>query len=412
MKNQILALSLGLMSLGAIAQKSELKAAEKAIKKQDFTTALSTLNSIEGSLMMNGEDKYKSKFYFLKGKALAAKKDYKKAGEALNALIAMKENKYTDEAKPILNQMIQEVSKKAVDLYNNKKDYKGAAEDFYLTYVLSPTDTSFAYNAAVSATQAKDYDKAIEYYRELQKIGYTGVEKQYVATDNATGKVESFGNDKARRDLMVKSGSYVKPEIKSSESKSATIVKNVALILKEQGKTDEAIAAFKEARASNPKDLNLILNEAQLYVDMGKMDKFGELMNEAVALDPENPTLYYNLGVVNFNEGRVDDAKKYYTKAVELKPDYADAYMNLAVVVLDKEKAIVEEMNKNLSNFKKYDELAAKQKEVYKEAIPFLEKADSLNRNLQTVKTLMNLYEVLEMSDKASEYRELYKSMQ
>lgn len=411
MKNQILALSLGLMSLGAVAQKSELKDAEKAIKKQDFTTALSTLNAIEGSLMMNGEDKYKSKFYFLKGKALAAKKDYKKAGEALNALLAMGENKYTDEAKPILNQMIQEVSNKAVDLYNNKKDYKGAADGFYLTYVLSPTDTSFAYNAAVSATQAKDYDKAIEYYRELQKIGYTGVEKQYVATDKTTGKVESFGNDKARRDLMVKTGNYVKPETKSSESKSATIVKNVALILKEQGKTDEAIAAFKDARASNPKDLNLILNEAQLYVEMGKMDKFGELMNEAVALDPENPTLYYNLGVVNFNEGRMDDAKKYYTKAVELKPDYADAYMNLAVVVLDKEKAIVEEMNKNLSNFKKYDELAAKQKEVYKEAIPFLEKADSLNRNVETVKTLMNLYEVLEMSDKASEYRELYQSM-
>jgi len=411
MKKQILALSLGLMSLGAIAQKSELKAVEKAIKKQDFTTALSTLNAIEGSLMMNGEDKYKSKFYFLKGQALAAKKDYKEAGEALNALLAMKENKYTDEAKPILNQMIQEVSKKAVDLYNNKKDYKNAAKDFYLTYVLSPTDTSFAYNAAISATQAKDYDKAIEYYKELQKIGYTGVEKQYVATDKATGKVESFGNDKARRDLMVKSGSYVKPEVKSSESKSATIVKNVALILKEQGKTDEAIEAFKDARASNPKDLNLILNEAQLYVDMGKMDKFGELMNEAVALDPENPTLYYNLGVVNFNQGRMDDAKKYYTKAVELKPDYADAYMNLAVIVLDKEKAIVEEMNKNLSNFKKYDELAAKQKEVYKEAIPFLEKADSLNRNVETVKTLMNLYEVLEMSDKASEYRDLYQSM-
>ena len=37
MKNQFIALSLGLMSLGAVAQKSELKEAEKAIKKQDFT---------------------------------------------------------------------------------------------------------------------------------------------------------------------------------------------------------------------------------------------------------------------------------------------------------------------------------------------------------------------------------------
>ncbi|CAM1341696.1 tetratricopeptide repeat protein [Tenacibaculum aestuarii] len=412
MKNQFIALSLGLMSLGAVAQKSELKEAEKAIKKQDFTTALSTLKTIEGSLMMNGEDKYKSKFYFLKGKALAAQKDYKGAAESLNALFAMNESKYGDEARPILNQMIQEVSNKAVDFYNNKKDYKNAAENFYLTYLLSPADTSFAYNAAVSATQAKDYNKAIEYYRELQKVGYTGIEKEFVATNKATGKVESFGSDKARRDLMVKSGGHVKPDTKSTEAKTATIVKNVALILKEQGKTEEAIAAFKDARASNPKDLNLILNEAQLYVEMNKMDKFGELMSEAVALDPENPTLYYNLGVVNFNQGRMEDAKKYYEKTIELKPDHADAYMNLAVVVLDQEKAIVEEMNKNLSNFKKYDELAAKQKEVYKEALPFLEKADSLNRSVDTVKTLMNLYEVLEMTDKASEYRELYKSMQ
>ena len=410
MKNQILALSLGLMSLGAMAQKSELKDAEKAIKKQDFTTALSTLKTIEGPLMMNGEDKYKSKFFFLKGKALAAKKDYKGAAESFNALFAMKESKYSEEAQPIMNQMIQEVSKKAVDLYNNKKDYNAAAESFYLTYMLSPKDTSFAYNAAVSATQAKDYDKAVEYYRELQKVGYTGIETQYLATNKATGKVEDLGS-KQQRDLMVKSGSYVKPETKASESKTATIVKNIALILKEQGKTDEAIEALAEARKANPEDLNLLLNEADMYIKLGKMDKFGELMNEAVALDPNNPTLFYNLGVVNFNQGRMDDAKKYYEKAIELKSDYADAYMNLAVVVLDQEKAIVEEMNKNLSNFKKYDELAAKQKEVYKEALPYLEKADGLKRSVDTVKTLMNLYEVLEMSDKASEYRDLYQSM-
>ncbi len=409
MKKQILALSLGFVSLGLMAQKSELKAAEKAIKKQDFTSAINTLNSVEGAVMM-GDDKYKSKFYFLKGKALSAKKDYKNAAEALNALLAMKEKKYSGEAAPILNQMIQEVSNKAVDLYNNKKDYKNAAENFYLTYVLSPKDTSFAYNAAIAATQAEDYDTAIKYYKELRKIGYTGIETRYVATNKATGKVEDLGS-KQQRDLMVKSGSYLKPETKSSEPKTATIVKNIALILKEQGKTDEAIAAFKNARASNPKDLNLILNEAQLYIDMEDMSKFGELMSEAIALDPENPTLYYNLGVVNFNQGRMDDARKYYQKATELKPDYADAYMNLAVVVLDKDAAIVEEMNKNLSNFKKYDELALKQKEVYKEALPFLEKADSLNRSIDTVKTLMNLYEVLEQEDKAKEYRDLYKSM-
>ncbi|MBE7628479.1 tetratricopeptide repeat protein [Tenacibaculum piscium] len=410
MKKQLITLSLGLVSLGLVAQKSELKTAEKAIKKLDYKTAITTLNAAEKLVIAKGESKYTSKFYFLKGKALAATKDYENAATALNSLLAMGKSKYSEQAKPILNTMIQEVSDKAVDLYNNKKDYKNAAENFYLTYVLSPKDTSFAYNAAISATQAKEYDTAIKYYRELRKVGYTGIETQYLATSKLTGEVENLGSKK-NRDLLVKTKQYTNPKNKSTESKTATIVKNVALLLKEQGKTDEAIEALAEARKANPKDLNLLLNEADMYVKLNKMDKFGELMSEAVALDPENPTLYYNLGVVNFNQGRAEEAKKYYKKAIELNPDYGDAYMNLAVVVLGKDKKIVEEMNKNLSNNKKYDALALQQKEVYKEALPFLEKADAIKRSVDTVKTLMNLYEVLEMEAKATEYRTLYKSL-
>lgn len=410
MRKQVLALSLGLMSIGMIAQKKELKIAEKAFKKKDYTATLTAIKPLEGTIA-NADDKYKLKYYFLKGSALAEKKDYKKAADNLNTLIRLdKKNRYTSKASPLLNRMIQEVHNKAVDLYNNKKDYKKASEYFYLTYVLSPKDTVFAYNGAISATQAKDYDTALKYYKELRKIGYTGIEKQYIATDKATGKVETFQN-KVLRDVAVKSKTHIKPSVKSSESKTAVIVKNIALILKEQGKTDEAIAALKEARKANPKDLNLILNEAEMYSKLNKMDKFGELMSEAIKLNPNNATLYYNLGVVNFNQGRKEEAKKYYEKAIQLKPDYSDAYMNMASLILDKDNAIVEEINKNLSNFKKYDELIGKQKAVYKEALPFLEKADSLNRNIDTVKTLMNIYEQLEMTSKATEFRNLYKSM-
>lgn len=410
MNKQIITLSLGLMSLSLVAQKSELKSAEKAIKKSDYATAITTLNSAEKLVLKSGKDKYVSKFYFLKGKALAATEKYKESAAAFQSLLGLKGNKYIAKSKPILNQMIQDVSGKAVDLYNNKKDYKNASKNFYLTYVLSPKDTSFVYNAAISATQAKDYDTAIKYYKELRKVGYTGIEKQYLATNKTSGKVENLGS-KERRSLLIKSKKYIKPETKFSESKNATIVKNIALLLKEQGKTDEAMEALAEARKANPKDLNLLLNEADMYMQLKRVDKFGELMNEAISLDPKNPTLYYNLGVVNFNQGRAEEAKKYYKKAVELKPDYGDAYMNLAVVVLNKDKAIVEEMNKSLNNFKKYDALAAKQKDVYREALPFLEKADAIKRTSDTVKTLMNLYEVLENETKAKEFRTLYKAM-
>lgn len=414
MKKPVLALSLGLMTLVAFGQKKELKSMEKAIDKNDFNGALTIGSSLKTSIE-SADDKYKTKYYFLTGQALIGVKKYEEASASFNQLFDYEKKigkeRYTSEARPILEKTVQGISEKAIEYYNKDKNYKEAAKYFYLTYKLSPTDTVFTYNAAVSATQANDYDSALKYYQELRDVGYTGKEKMYMATNKATGKEENIGS-KTQRDLMVKAGTHIKPVDKTSEGKLGTIVKNIALILKEQGKTDEAIQAMSEARKSNPKDLSLILHEAELYVSLKKMDKFGELMSEAISLDPKNPVLYYNLGVVNSNQGRDKEAIEYYKKAIELKPDYADAYMNISAVILAKEKAIVEEMNKNLSNFKKYDELALQQKEVYREALPYLEKADSLNRSADTVKSLMSLYELLEMGAKAKEYKDLYKSMQ
>ena len=84
------------------------------------------------------------------------------------------------------------------------------------------------------------------------------------------------------------------------------------------------------------------------------MDKYGELMEVAIKEDPTNPQLFFNLGVISFNQGKVEEARSNYMKAIELKEDYGDAYLNLAVVIMNKEKAIVDEMNENLSDFDKF----------------------------------------------------------
>ena len=415
MKKQILALSLGIMSIGAFAQKNELKAAEKAIKKNDFKSAITVLNSLN-SMENSMESKYKAKFYYLKGKAFAGGQDYLNASEAFSDLMNYEKEigkaKYTKSAAPMLNKLVADVSQKAIKLYNEDKDYKSAATNFYLTYKLSPSpkDTSFVFNAAVSSTQAKEYDTALKYYRELKDMGYTGIETQYVATNKATGAVENLGS-KQQRDLMVKAGQYIKPEVKQTKSKSGDIIKNIALILNTQGKSDEAIIAMKEARAANPKDLNLLLNEADLYIKLKKMDKFGELMQEAVKLDPNNPILFYNLGVVNGNQNKFDDAIGYYKKAIELKPDYRDAYLNLGSAILNKRIAVQEEMNNNLDNNKKYEELEAKLKTIHEEALPFVKKADELKRDFDSVKNLLNIYDLLEKEAEGDALRPIYKKL-
>ena len=400
------------MTMVSFAQKKELKTVEKALKSQDYVTALTAINAAK-ALNADTDSKLKTKFYYLEGKTFAGKKDYKAAAESYNKVLDLekeaKKFKYSKKSGEDLNKIISEVSNRAIKLYT-QKDYKNATKDFYLTFVLSPTDTSFLYNAAISASIAKDLDNSLKYYRKLLEINYKGVVTTYVATSLETGEEVVFGN-KLMWNIAVKAKSHKDFLEKKSSSKRPIIIKEMATILSEQGKVEEAVVAIKKARESDPNNLNLLLMEADFYIKLNKMSAFEKLMEEAVVKDPTNPNLYFNLGVVNFNQKRVEVAKKHYLKAIELKSDYVDAYTNLAIAILDKDVAIVKEMNENLSDFKKYDELEKKQKEVYKEALPYLEKADSLKRDLSTVRTLLNIYENLEMEDKAKEYRALFKAM-
>jgi len=412
MKTKITMLFIALITTATFAQKNEMKIAEKAIKSQDYAEAIKAITAAE-SFTSTMDSKTITKFYFLKAQAYNGKKDFQTAAKTLDDLLKMEEQigkkKYSNQAETMKNQMVQEVYSLASSQYK-AKDYKTATDNFYLIFKLSPQDTTFIYNAAVSASLAKDYDLSLKYYKKLQALKYTGITMGYYATNKNTDEKEDLGN-KENRDLQVRLGLFKDPVDEASESKTADIIKNIAYILKSQGKTEEAIEAVVEARKLDPKDINLILTQADIYLKLEQMDKFEASMKLAIEIDPSNPQLYFNLGVISFGQGNIEQAKNHYLKAIELKVDYSDAYINLAVVIMDKEKAIVDEMNNNLSDFDKYDELLLQQKEVHKEVLPFLEKADKYNRSINTVQFLMTVYETLEMEEKAKEFSDLYRQM-
>lgn len=414
MRTRIIALCLGLMSLASYAQKSEIKAAEKAIKKQDYGAAMSALSTAKG-MISNMDDKYKARYYNAQFMVNAAKKNYLMAAEAYKNLLAvektMKTDRYSSDAQPMMNNLIQEVNTRAMKLFQEDKNYKAAAKDFYLVYQLSPSDTSMVNNAALSAYNAKDLETALKYYLELKDLGYTGIQTIYYATEVATGQEKNLG-DKDRRDLMVKTKQFEKPRDEVSASKRGEIVKNIALIYSELGKNEEAVAVIKEVRKNNPDDLSLLLTEANFYFQLNQMDKFGDLMKRAVELDPKNPALFYNLGIINSDkEGKKEEALGYFKKAIELKPDYADAYINIYRLIISEEEKINKEME-GLTDFDKYDELQAKKKDIYKRGLPYLEKADSLKRTVETVKVLRSIYEILGNTEKAKEYDGILSKMQ
>ena len=62
MKNQILLLVALFLCTATFAQKDELKAAEKAVKKNDYATAAAEIGKAEG-LIAGADEKTKAKFF-------------------------------------------------------------------------------------------------------------------------------------------------------------------------------------------------------------------------------------------------------------------------------------------------------------------------------------------------------------
>lgn len=408
----VLTLALTTMSF---AQKNEIKAIEKALKSSNFADAKSAVSAAE-ALMANMDDKTKAKFYFLKAKALyangtATDSDIDLSIETINQLknheAKIGKLKYTAQANELTDAMFKSALEKANDSYT-KKDYKSAAGKFEKVYKMSPKDTIYLYYAASSAVNAKDYETSLKYYNTLKDIGFTDIRMNYYATKKDTGEQELFG-DKATRDFYIKAKSHNNPVDKKTESKRAEIVKNIALIYVSQGQDDKALAAMADARAENPDDFGLLLSEANVHLKLGNTDKFKTLMQEATLKDPNNPELQFNLGVLSSDAGEVDEALNYYNKAIEIDPKYVDAYINASVAILGGEQAIVEEMNNlgtSAADNRKYDELKEKRSDLYRSAIPYLEKALDLNKtNVDAAKTLMNIYSVLGEMDKFKEMK-------
>ena len=62
--------------------------------------------------------------------------------------------------------------------------------------------------------------------------------------------------------------------------------------------------------------------------DQGKLDEAIEAYKKSISLKPNYAEVYNNLGVVFQSQGKCDEAIKVYDKAILLQNDYAEAYNN------------------------------------------------------------------------------------
>ncbi|MCK8140969.1 tetratricopeptide repeat protein [Flavobacterium sp. I-SCBP12n] len=400
-----------LISVATFAQKDQIKAAEKALKKGEVQEAATILKDVE-YLITNAVDTEKAQYFFVKGntflelanKKIDTDKNLSIAAAAYNDLIEVENESGKAKFSAQAASSITDIKFRLINaaIADSKVDkHSESAKKLYDAYLLDKKDTINLYYAASTYVNAKEYDKALDLYQTLKKLNYSGKGKGFYAISKLTNAEDFFNNEK-ERDLAVKLGTHEKPRTEVIASKRGEIYKNMALILVENGKTAEAKKAISEARLANPDDTSLVLTEANLYLETKDFETYKKLIGEVLAKNPNDADLTFNLGVISGNAGNKVDAEKYYLKAIEIKPDYINAYINLAALKLEGESVIIEEMNKlgtSTKDMKRYDELKTKRDNIFKSVIPSLKKAYELDpANKDVAKTLLNVYSALEMT--------------
>ena len=405
-----------LVAFAAVAQKKELKAAQKLVDAASYEQALTSLESLK-PLIENAEAKYSSHYYYLLGVSKQGTKSYDEAISAYKKAKSIEEgakiNKYTSLINGARNQLTNDLINSAVEFNGNEK-YADAAKLLHLAYSLDKANNiEYLYYAASSAVNGGDYDNALSYYMTLKEKNYTGITKKFFATEVATGEESEV--DETTYKIYKKSKDFTNLREDFTESRLPEIVKNIALIHVANGDNDAAMEAVKDARKLSPKDVGLILTEADLYIKLGDEVRFGTLMQEAIAQDPNNAILYYNLGVVNGNEGKRDAAIDYYKKAIELDPTYEATYLNLSSVILEGEADIVDQMNAlgtSAADNRKYDQLKAKREGLFLEAVPFLEQLVKINpKNTDAITTLKNIFGTIGDTANFKKYRDMLDAL-
>ena len=375
----------------ANAQKKELRNANKFFTAGEYSSAIDLLES-SVDLFDSSDDKIKAQVMFLYGKLHTSMDDFELAIKAFD----MSKNLGTSDQllNPEINRLETAIITSAVG-DNETENFSSAAVKLKLVYDLNTeTNKEYLYYAASSAVNSLDYPLALEYYELLRDIKYDGIKTKFFITEVSSGN-EIEINSETEFNLLQKSKEYDNAREEDTDSKFPEIVKNIALIYKELGQNDKALAAIEAARLSNPDDVGLIMTAANIYFELGNKEAFKVAMSEAIEKEPNNPILYYNLGVVSSDLGEKDDAISYYEKSIDLDPTNENSYLNLVALILEGEQDIVSQMNSlgtSRSDNLKYDQLKESRENLYKQCIPILKDLIAINNNIEAIRTLMNIY--------------------
>ncbi len=280
-----------------------------------------------------------------------------------------------DEEKEYLNDITKRLEIASISFYNigvdefSKNNYERAFACFENSLninqmpLFNVIDTIVYLNAAICADKSGKTEKAKEYYKKLIELKYGGP-KVFL------GMAELYSKEKKYTDF---------------------------------------VEILKAGISKYPNDCkSLLIKLINYYMMNNQKDKALDYLNIAIEKDSGNETFYFVKGSIYDQMEDYDNALIFYTKALEINTQYFDALYNAGVIYFNKGIDYIKNAEENMNNNSAYEELKAKAEINFKKALPYLESAYSnKNDDFSTMKTLLVIYNRLQMEEKFKEMKSL-----
>ncbi|HQP04228.1 MAG TPA: tetratricopeptide repeat protein [Bacteroidales bacterium] len=248
---------------------------------------------------------------------------------------------------------------KGVDAFQNLSDYKKSL-DYFEKAILASTlsmqvDTQVFYFASLAAKKAEEFEKAIQYNDALIQM--------------------NFG---------------------ANNEEKANIYLNQAQCYAATGDTVKMLETLQKGIEKYPDNsYNLIIETFNYYVSNGQNEKAYQYISMAIDKNPNDPQFYVIRGTLLEQMNRRKDASNEYLKALELDPENADAIYSMGAFYYNQAADTLEWANVNIppTDFTAFEAVVAASKELFKKAIPYLEKSHAINpKDINVLNTLKTIY--------------------
>ncbi len=286
-------------------------------------------------------------------------------------------NKFSNSVKIKLQLLIGDLILQAETAFN-AQNYDNAFSSFEQILAIENTpvykaespeqvDTVIIYNAALSAYNAKLYDKAIEYYKRATFYKYNKAQTYERLSESYLSKKDTAG----------------------------------------------ALAALQQGLKVYPGNSAILVQLINIYEKGNRLDEAMKYLDLAISKEPNNESFYLFRGILFDRMKRPEEAIKSYLKSIELKPGNFDALFNLGIVYYNLGVNQIDVANSLPSNqAEKYEAEKGKADLEFKKALPYLEKAQELKaEDKSLLEALKNVYYRLQMLDKYEAMLESLKRM-